>query len=40
MAAMLPHAQLAVIKESGHMTPVERPREVTEALRQWLVASA
>jgi pimeloyl-ACP methyl ester carboxylesterase len=40
MAGMLPHARLVVVKESGHMTPMERPRAVTEALRQWLVASA
>ena len=40
MAAMLPQAQLAVIKDSGYMAPMERPRAVTEALRQWLVASA
>jgi pimeloyl-ACP methyl ester carboxylesterase len=40
MAGTLPHARLVVVKESGHMTPMERPRAVTEALRQWLVASA
>ena len=40
MAAMLPHAQLVIIEESGHMTPMERPHAVTEALRQWLVARA
>jgi pimeloyl-ACP methyl ester carboxylesterase len=40
MAAMLPHAQLVIIEESGHMAPMERPRAVTEALRPWLVTSA
>jgi pimeloyl-ACP methyl ester carboxylesterase len=40
MAAMIPQAHLVIVKESGHMTPMERPRAVTEALRQWLVASA
>jgi pimeloyl-ACP methyl ester carboxylesterase len=40
MAAMLPHAQLVIIEESGHMTPMERPHAVTGALRQWLVARA
>jgi len=40
MTAMLPHARLVIVKESGHMTPMERPRAMAEALRQWLVASA
>ena len=40
MAAILPHAHLVIIEKSGHMTPMERPHAVTEALRQWLVACA
>jgi len=40
MAAILPHAQLVIIEESGHMTPLEKPHAVTDALRHWLVASA
>ena len=36
MAAMLHNAQLVIIQDSGHMTPMEQPQAVTQALRQWL----
>jgi pimeloyl-ACP methyl ester carboxylesterase len=36
IAAAIPHAELVVIEDSGHMTPVERPDEVTRALLGWL----
>jgi pimeloyl-ACP methyl ester carboxylesterase len=36
MARMIRGSQLAVIEESGHMSPMERPREVSAALRAWL----
>ena len=36
MAATVPGAALEIIEESGHMTPVEQPTAVTEALRRWL----
>ncbi len=36
IAAAIPHAELIVIEDSGHMTPVERPAEVTRALLGWL----
>ncbi len=36
MAAAIPHAQLAVVEECGHMSPLERPAEVNRALRSWL----
>jgi pimeloyl-ACP methyl ester carboxylesterase len=29
-------AKLVVIENSGHMTPVEQPFAVTQALRDWL----
>jgi pimeloyl-ACP methyl ester carboxylesterase len=35
MAAMIPNATLAVIEHSGHMAPMERPKEVTAALKDW-----
>jgi len=38
MAALIPHAWLAVIEDSGHMSPVEQPEAVTEALADWLKA--
>ena len=36
---MLPNARLIVIAQSGHMTPMERPEAVTDALRAWLTWS-
>jgi pimeloyl-ACP methyl ester carboxylesterase len=36
MAAAVPGATLTVIEDCGHMAPVERPDEVTTALRAWL----
>lgn len=38
MARMIPGATLAVIEGSGHMAPMERPREVSDALRSWLLS--
>ena len=36
IAAAIPGAVLVVIEDSGHMTPVERPRQVSDALLDWL----
>jgi pimeloyl-ACP methyl ester carboxylesterase len=36
MAADIANAQLVVIEECGHMSPLEKPAELTEALRKWL----
>ncbi|MFM9423635.1 pimeloyl-ACP methyl ester carboxylesterase [Variovorax sp. GrIS 2.14] len=36
MAAMIPGAQLVVIETCGHMAPLERPDEVTQAMVDWL----
>jgi pimeloyl-ACP methyl ester carboxylesterase len=36
MAAAIPGSTLAVIEQCGHMAPMERPREVAAALREWL----
>ncbi len=40
LAAGIVGSRLVVIEESGHMTAIERPREVTAALRTWLAAGA
>lgn len=32
----IPHARLAVVEDSGHMSPMERPQAVTEHLKLWL----
>lgn len=40
LAAGIPGARLVVLEDCGHMAPMERPGEVTEALRQWLSAPA
>jgi pimeloyl-ACP methyl ester carboxylesterase len=36
MLAMRPGSRLAVIEDSGHMSTMERPEAVTDALRAWL----
>ena len=39
MARLIPHAQLAVVEACGHMSPMERPTEVSAALSKWIAAS-
>ena len=36
MAADISTSRLVVLEECGHMSPLERPDEVTAALRRWL----
>jgi pimeloyl-ACP methyl ester carboxylesterase len=36
MAADIAPSRLAVLEDCGHMSPLERPEEVTAALRRWL----
>ena len=36
IAAAIPNAQLVVIEDSGHMSPVEQPSQVSKALLAWL----
>lgn len=36
MATDIANARLVVIEECGHMTPLEKPAEVSAALRKWL----
>lgn len=36
MAADISNSQLVVLKECGHMAPLERPVELAAALRRWL----
>jgi pimeloyl-ACP methyl ester carboxylesterase len=36
MAADIANSRLVVLEECGHMSPLERPAEVTAALRRWL----
>jgi pimeloyl-ACP methyl ester carboxylesterase len=36
MAADISHSQLVVLEDCGHMSPLEKPAEVTAALRRWL----
>jgi pimeloyl-ACP methyl ester carboxylesterase len=36
MAAMISGAALVIVANSGHLTPMERPAAVTQALREWL----
>jgi pimeloyl-ACP methyl ester carboxylesterase len=36
MAKMIRHSTLEIIPDCGHMSPLERPRAVNQALRRWL----
>jgi pimeloyl-ACP methyl ester carboxylesterase len=36
MAEAIPGARLEVIADCGHMSPAERPRDVTNLLEEWL----
>ena len=36
MAAAIPHAELVLIPRAAHMSTMERPEEVTRAMRAWL----
>ncbi|WP_426703264.1 alpha/beta fold hydrolase [Rhodanobacter sp. Col0626] len=38
MAALMPQARLVVVEDSGHMSPMEQPAAVTQAMREWLGA--
>lgn len=38
MAALMPQAELVVVEDSGHMSPMEQPAAVTRAMRGWLAA--
>jgi pimeloyl-ACP methyl ester carboxylesterase len=36
IATLIPHAELVVIEEAGHMSPVEQPEQVSNAFVRWL----
>lgn len=36
IAASIAHAKLVIVEDCGHMSPVEQPAAVTDALREWL----
>jgi pimeloyl-ACP methyl ester carboxylesterase len=36
IASLTPHAQLRIIEESGHMSPVEQPGQISDVLLTWL----
>lgn len=40
MAEAIPNARLVVIEHCGHLSPLERPEEVTQALRSWITSFA
>lgn len=40
MARRMPHAELVVVERCGHMSTMERPDEVSAALRAWLAGVA
>jgi pimeloyl-ACP methyl ester carboxylesterase len=38
IAALMPQATLVVIAHCGHLAPLEKPQQVTAAMREWLSA--
>ncbi|MBD4218385.1 alpha/beta fold hydrolase [Xanthomonas citri pv. citri] len=38
MAALAEHARLVQVPACGHLSPLEQPRAVSDALREWLLA--
>ncbi|MBT2698550.1 alpha/beta hydrolase [Bacillus sp. ISL-40] len=38
LASVIPNAELAVIENCGHLSTMERPKEVTTVLRDWLLS--
>ena len=36
MASAIPGAQLTIIPDAGHLTPLEQPDAVNNAIRTWL----
>jgi pimeloyl-ACP methyl ester carboxylesterase len=38
MAAIVPNGRLVVVENCGHMSTMERPEEVTAAMREWLTS--
>jgi len=37
MANLIPHADLVMLSECGHLSPLEQPEAVNEAMRDWLL---
>ena len=36
LARLIPHAHFHMLRSCGHLSPMERPGEVTQLLRDWL----
>ncbi len=39
MVALLPNVEFRIIENSGHMSTMEQPAQVTSLLRRWLLES-
>lgn len=39
MAQRIPAAHLEIVRDCGHMTPMEKPRELFAIIREWMTAS-
>lgn len=37
MAAEIPHARLVIFEDSGHLTPIEKPRAIAHTIASWLL---
>lgn len=40
MARQIPQSRLEIIGDCGHMTPMEKPQELSSLIRDWMVQSA
>jgi proline iminopeptidase len=40
MAEKLPHAQLHIFENSGHMVFMEEPEELVNVLKHWIISTA
>jgi pimeloyl-ACP methyl ester carboxylesterase len=38
MQALVPGSTLVVLPDCGHLAPMEKPDEVSAAMREWLLA--
>jgi pimeloyl-ACP methyl ester carboxylesterase len=40
MARQIPQSRLELIRDCGHMTPMEKPQELAALIRDWMAQSA
>ena len=40
MAASIPQSHLVIVREAGHLAPLEQPLQVNAALAEWMAKQA